>query len=226
VDFHHQVQRSPSNLEGEIDYEIPQKGKPATLRLYNLRKWFRKMAHQAGTEIVQHWMGHVVKTGADESYRPRDVEFHRQLYKEKAMPFLRLETATPTETEKTITELKRQLTERDKEINAMKKTMTKIQPLVEFVNSFDHPENLKKILDYLKDDYISQSSDEKLYPLKIEFSPYISDKLNDIAERKGITRKEALEQLVEEDLEMLEKGEEEFKKLEKRAKKDTEEAKQ
>lgn len=30
--------------------------------------------------------------------------------------------------------------------------MAKIQPLVEFVNSFDAPENLKRILDFLKDD--------------------------------------------------------------------------
>jgi len=29
--------------------------------------------------------------------------------------------------------------------------MAKLQPLVEFVNSFDAPENLKRILDFLKD---------------------------------------------------------------------------
>jgi len=91
-------------------------------------------------------------------------------------------------------------------------TMAKMQPLVEFVNSFDAPENLKKILNFLKDDFGYPSSD-KLHPTKTEFSPYISSKLDEIAERKGVTRKEALEQLVEEDLEILEKSEKKFKKL-------------
>ena len=86
-------------------FEQKQKGKPSTLRLYNLRKFFRKMSHQAGFEIAQFWMGHTVAEGVDEHYRPKDTEFYRELYKEKAMSFLRLEEATPTETEKTISRL-------------------------------------------------------------------------------------------------------------------------
>ena len=216
--------RTVRKLQNKGLIEVKQKGrkKPRDVRLYNLRKWFRKHANQAGFEFVQFWMGHIVKAGQDEHYRPRDVEFHRKLYAEKAMPFLRLETATPTETEKTMAELRRQLEERDEEINAMKdnltrrdqefdamkETIAKMAPVVEFVNSFDTPEKLKIILDFLKDDFISQSSDEKLRPLKTDFSPYISNKLDEIAKRKGVTRKEALEQLVIEDLEIMEKGEE------------------
>ena len=125
----------------------------------------------------------------------------------KAMPFLRLETATPTETEKTIGELERRLKERDQEIKVMRQTMAKMQPLVEFVNSFNAPEELKRILDYLKDDF-TYSKDDKLRPIRTEFSPYIKDKLDRIAKRKGITQAEALEQLVVGDLELLERGEE------------------
>ena len=66
-----------------------------------------------------------------------------------------------------------------------------------------------------------QYADEKLRPLNIEFSPHVSEKLDEIAKTRGITRKEALEQLVKEDLEIMKKGEEGFKKLEKRAKKET-----
>ena len=66
-----------------------------------------------------------------------------------------------------------------------------------------------------------QYADGKLRPLKIEFSPHVSEKLDEIAKTRGITRKEALEQLVKEDLEIMKKGEEDFKKLEKRAKKET-----
>jgi site-specific recombinase XerD len=87
---------------GKLSYEQKKKGRPSELRLYNLRKYFRKYANQAGFEFVQFWMGHIVNAGKEENYRPQDVEFHRELYREKAMPFLRLETSTPTETEKTI----------------------------------------------------------------------------------------------------------------------------
>ena len=193
--------------KGIVDYEQKKKGKPGSIRLYNLRKWFRKQANQAGFEFVHFWMGRIVKTGQEEHYRPTDVEFHRELYAEMAMPFLRLETATPTETEKAIGELERRLKERDQEIKGMRETMAKMQPLVEFVNSFNAPEELKRILDYLKDDF-TYSKDDKLRPMRTEFSPYIKDKLDRIAKRKGITQAEAPEQLVVEDLELSEKGEE------------------
>jgi integrase len=100
-----------------------------------------------------------------------------------------------------------------------KQELERLQPLVEFVNSFDTPENLKAILNFLKDDYSDRYSEEKLRPLKVEFSPYISKKLEEIAKTKGITQKEALKQLVETNLETLEKAEEKFKKLETKIKK-------
>jgi len=193
--------------KGLIEVEQKKTNKPRNVRLYSLRKFFRKYAHQADPELVQFWMGHIVRTGQDEHYRPTDVEFHREIYAERAMPFLRLETATPTETEKTIGELERRLKERDQEIKAMSETMSKMQPLVKFVNSFNAPEELTRILDYLKDDF-TYSKDDKLRPTRTEFSSYIKDKLDRIAKRKGITQAEALEQLVVEDLELLEKGDE------------------
>jgi len=156
--------------KGLIEVEQKEINKPRDVRLYSLRKFFRKYANQAGPEFVQFWMGHIVRTGQGEHYRPTDVEFHRELYAEKAMPFLRLETATPTETEKTIVELKKQLEERDKEIGAMKKTMAKIQPLVDFVNSFDTPEHLKATLDIITDDH----GDKRFRPLEI--SSHISNR--------------------------------------------------
>ena len=88
--------------------------------------------------------------------------------------------------------------------------------MIEFVNSFDQPENLKTILEFLKDDLASQPSDEKLRPLKTELSPYISQKLDEIAARKGITHKEALEQLVKEALETLARRDKKLKKLSER----------
>ena len=169
---------------------------------------------------MQFWMGHIVRAGQEEHYRPTDVKFHRKLYAEKAMPFLRLETATPTETEKTIAELRKQLNARDEEIDSLKESVAKLKPLADFVNSFKAPEELRKLFDDVRYEF-ADSSDGKLRPLKIEFSPHVSEKLDEIAKTRGITRKEALEQLVKEDLEIMKKGEEDFKKLEKRAKKET-----
>jgi site-specific recombinase XerC len=129
---------------GAIDFEI-RRGKPSELRFYTLRKFFRKQAHQMGFENVNYLMGHTIR-GSDANYKPQDPEFYRDLYKEKAMPFLRLETATPTETEKTMTELKKQLEERDREIGDMKRMMVKLQPLVDFMNRHPTEEEMKKEL--------------------------------------------------------------------------------
>lgn len=113
--------------KGELDFKQKGRGKPSELRLYSLRKFFRKYAHQAGFEIVQFWMGHVVKAGVDESYRPRDPEFHRQLYTEKAMPFLRIEEATPRQTEKAIEKLEKQNQTLTAKVEKLNKELEKLQ---------------------------------------------------------------------------------------------------
>lgn len=142
--------------KGLIDFEQKAKRKPRTVRLYSLRKFFRKFAHQAGFEFVQFWMGHIVHAGVDEHYRPKDVEFHRKLYAEKAMPYLRLETATPSETELTITELRKQLEERDE-------VMKKLQPLIEFADVLENEEAryaVSTFFTYLKEARLGMLSDK------------------------------------------------------------------
>jgi site-specific recombinase XerD len=124
---------------GALKYEV-RAGKPSELRLYTLRKFFRKYANQMGFEKVDYLMGHKGK-GVDDSYRPQDPEFYRELYKEKAMPFLRLESATPTETEKTVAELRAQLSQRDEEIEKLKTSVSKIEKLAEFLEHLE-PEDM------------------------------------------------------------------------------------
>ncbi len=191
---------------GAIDFEV-RKGKPSELRLYNLRKFFRKQSHQMGYENVQYLMGHTVR-GSDANYRPQDPEFYRKQYEEKAMPFLRLEAATPTETEKTIVELKKQLEERDKQIDIMKDTIDRITPLVEFVNSFETPQKLKKLLEFLKDDQFAFKDDP---PSLIDKD--VTEMIDDTAKKRGLTPKEALEQLTKEQLEGLAESDKRFKEL-------------
>ena len=115
--------------------------------------------------------------------------------------------------QQSIIELRRELKSRDREIQTFQNAMEKIQPLLEFVNSFDTPENLKKILDFLKNDITDHYLDEKLRPSKIEFSPYISDKLDEVAKREGITQAEALEQLVKGEWKIFVEGDEKRKEL-------------
>jgi len=109
---------------GAIEYEV-REGKPSEIRLYNLRKFFRKYAIHMGFEVVEYMMGHIVK-GVDGNYRPQDPEYYRELYAEKAMPFLRLEASSPLETEKAITTLEKENRELKNHIKRLEDTMEKI----------------------------------------------------------------------------------------------------
>lgn len=129
--------------KGLIDFGQKTKGKPSEIRLYNLRKWFRKQAHQAGFEIVQFWMGHVVREGQEENYRPTDVEFHRKLFAEKAMPYLRLEAAQPIESEKAISRLETELETKTKEIQSLQETVEKMQPLLSFIEDMKGQDGMR-----------------------------------------------------------------------------------
>lgn len=106
-----------------LQYRRSLKGKPSELRLYTLRKFFRKYARDAGFEIVQFWMGHIVKMGVDENYRPDDPEHHRALYKDKAMDHLRLETPAIDETGKVIAQQNKRIEVLESELNLLKKFM-------------------------------------------------------------------------------------------------------
>jgi len=105
--------------KGIMNFKQKKKGKPSEIRLYSLRKWFRKMAGQAGQDFVNFWLGHTRALGVDLHYFSRDAEHHRRIYAEKAMPHLRLESATPSETEREITELRRKLESRDAEFEVL-----------------------------------------------------------------------------------------------------------
>ena len=117
---------------GAINYKI-REGKPSELRIYNLRKYFRKMANQMGFEHVNYLMNHSTN-GSDGHYVPKDTNFYRELYREKAMPFLQIDQPTPTESVKVIEvlnrynkqetdELRQQIVELNKQIIQITKRM-------------------------------------------------------------------------------------------------------
>ena len=161
--------------KGIMNYEQKQEGKPRTVRLYNLRKFFRKYANQAGFEFVQFWMGHIVKEGQDDHYRPKDAEFHRQLYAEKAMPFLRLETSTPSETEQTILELRRESEDKDRRIKDLEGKVSAIETLKQQVAKLrDEEERIAEFLwafqgrEHLFYDAFEKALQEKITEARIE----------------------------------------------------------
>jgi integrase len=125
---------------GAINYEV-REGKPSELRFYNLRKFFRKYAIQMGFEVVEYMMGHIVK-GVDGNYRPQDPEFYRKRYTEDAMPFLRLEEPTPTETNEIIKTLRKQ---HEAEMNSLKTELQKRDEQMRALN-----ERFNKYERYLK----------------------------------------------------------------------------
>lgn len=177
---------------GAIDFEVRQ-GKPSELRFYSLRKWFSKQANQMGYENRNYLMGHMVK-GSDANYKPQDPEFYRQLYAEKAMPFLRLESGSPLETEKTIADLQTQLKAKAEAIEKLKQRLDSLEPFITSV------ETLKKDQDALRLFVGSWLNDNLLNePAEGHFGAEISNQLS-------LTLAEALKKaLVDMGLEQLSK---------------------
>jgi hypothetical protein len=166
---------------GALKYEV-REGKPSELRLYNLRKYFRKYDNQMEFEHVNYVMGHATK-GSDSGYTPKDAEFYRELYKEKAMPFLRLETNTPTETEKTIEKLKEELSNKDQKLRELEQKIMKFEPLFELLSNTPNLESLLKDLEQGR--YAKVESERSL---TMQIPKRVFEKLAERAKAKGEDR--------------------------------------
>lgn len=110
------------------------------LRLYNLRKYFRNQAGQAGKDYVNFWMGHSL--GVDGHYFSNtDTEMHRKQYIEKAMPNLRIEEKIPGENEQVILDLQKELKEQKTQNETLRKQFEEIKkairPLLEFSETLE-----------------------------------------------------------------------------------------
>ena len=168
---------------GAINYQV-REGKPSELRFYTLRKFFRKYANQMGFEHVNYMMGHITG-GSDSNYTPTDPEWYRDLYKEKAMPFLRLETNTPTETEKTIETLKDQISKKDQKLLELEQKIMKFEPLFELLSNTP---NLELLLKDMKQGRYAAVENES--SLAMQIPKGVFEKLAKQAEAKGEDRVE------------------------------------
>ena len=90
------------------------------LRLYCLRKYFRRVARDAGNDFVNFWMGHTSSLGVDLHYFSRDVEVHRKQYAEKALPDLGLESSAQSETASQLGEQHKRIQQLEKELDELK----------------------------------------------------------------------------------------------------------
>ncbi len=123
-----EFQRIAQKLQktGQMNYKINQKGKPSEIRLYTLRKFFRKYANQMGFEHVNHLMGHTTK-GSDSNYTPKDDEFYRKLYEVNALPFLEIESPQPTDTFKLKEQYRQEIEKRDSQIQNLQEQINRIE---------------------------------------------------------------------------------------------------
>ena len=91
-----------------------------------------------------------------------------------------------------------------------KEKLRNLEPFVEFVNHADASENLKTLLNFFRMDICEDYPGEKFRPLKVTFSPYISKKIKEVAKTMGVTEPEALRQMLEDDVELIDKATEKF----------------
>jgi integrase len=86
-----------------------------------------------------------------------------------------------------------------------KQKVEKLQPLSDFIESFKDEETLRLFLNLLKNaERISLPQDEGTFA-KIDFTPELSDKIDKVARKRKITRREAIDQLIDKGIKELEK---------------------
>jgi len=88
-----------------------------------------------------------------------------------------------------------QLKKKEQDIQQLKEALAKMQPVIEFVNSFNSPQELKEMLEFVRNDSMLQSS----YDPNIQFDKHITNKLDEIMKKKGVTQAKALELLAREE---------------------------
>jgi len=165
-----------------LDYEVREKGKPSELRLYTLRKFFKRQAKAMGDEDSEYMMGHVMK-GSAGNYAPRNPEYYRKRYEELALPYLRLESPTPTQAEQQRLLLeetyKNKLKEQEEMWNRRFEEFKNyvIQQLTPSPESKTHVLNQDKLL----------SRDSKGSFIRVELDQEKDQKIREAARQEGLT---------------------------------------
>ena len=124
-----------SRVVSKLDLTESRAGKPKSIRMHGLRKYFRNNM-RADSAFMTFWMGHSL--GVDAHYITRDPERHRKEYK-KGYEFLRIfEPSLFSVAEQTqrITQLEKKLEIRDHEIEELRETVKQLQEVTPDVKAW------------------------------------------------------------------------------------------
>jgi hypothetical protein len=112
-----------NRLVQKLGIETSKGGKPKSVRMHALRKYFRNNM-KADSSFVRFWMGHSL--GVDAHYITRDVERHRQEYA-KGYEYLRIFEPSAV----SVTEILEQLRRKDEETKALKQEIAELRQRLE-----------------------------------------------------------------------------------------------
>ena len=152
------------------------------------------------------------------------VNLRKKFIQLKNFHTIRQQTEVETETieilKKAVTKLQEDLTLQQtitntisKENLKIKHEIERIQPIVEFANRFNSVKEIKSLIHIIKTDPMIQSSP---YDPNIVFDETLEREMNEISEKEGITKDEALAKIAENDWAKFLEGQ---KRMEKMAKK-------
>lgn len=119
------------------------KGKPKSLRLYSLRKYFFNNM-KCDSAYRNYWFCH---KSIDDHYISQDVQKHREEYA-KGYKFLRI--YEPSDIDVRIEALTRELKEKHQRIQELEEKFERLQPLIDFVNEFFNETTLSQFLNDIK----------------------------------------------------------------------------
>lgn len=154
-----------------------------------LRKSFRKVLNRSDLDedTREALMGHKLPGSRANYFDFHDIDEIEQKY--LSCNFSREAEAH------TVRAFTEQLRKKEQDIQELKEALAKMQPVIEFVNSFNSPKELKEMLEIVRADPMLQSS----YDPKVEFGKHIADRLDEIMKKEGVTQAKALELLLKED---------------------------
>ena len=132
----------------------------------------------------------------------------------------KVETETIETLQKAVSKLQEDLTLQQtitntisKENLKIKHEIERIQPIVEFVNRFNSVKEIKSLMHIIKTDPMIQSSP---YDPNLVFDETLEREMNEISEKEGITKAEALAKIAENDWAKFLEGQKRMKKMAKK----------
>jgi hypothetical protein len=212
-------------------------GEHNPLRPKRMRHLFRTACDTAGiTELYTNaFMGHRNHMGQEYSELSKaklELEYLR------VEPFLTVygQSEEALEIKEDVRKMEARMVDLNKEITQQKIAMERkvlelegklevalaqnvqLKPLVYFMNLYDDYENLQRLLISIKDDIMEDYVDDRFKPLEVDFSPYLTEKIKEIAKTLGIAKEEALKKLMGDNIKSMKQAEETWKRLEERTK--------